>query len=104
MKDKSLSFFANPRLRSSLAGALGGFVAWLLIEPTIIPLSSGVKSLWSILPFDFLFCAIAGVTLGLALGRQKDSSQVLKRAPGKARCGARVWVSSAADSAWCSAS
>ncbi|MFB0537516.1 MAG: FHA domain-containing protein [Anaerolineae bacterium] len=60
----------DTRVYSAIAGGLGGFVSWALIEPlfgqTIDSLM--VSDLSRIYQFDALFGALAGVSIGLALG------------------------------------
>ena len=58
----------DQRIRSALAGGLGGAVSWLLIEPLVAPQLERATSMSEVYPVDALFGALAGICIGAALG------------------------------------
>ena len=58
----------DQRIRSALAGGLGGAVSWLLIEPLVAPRLQHATSLSELYPIDAVFGALAGICIGAALG------------------------------------
>ena len=58
----------DQRIRSALAGGLGGAVSWLLIEPLVAPQLERATSMSEVYPIDALFGALAGICIGAALG------------------------------------
>jgi len=58
----------DQRIRSAVAGGLGGAVSWLLIEPLVAPRLEQITSVSEVYPIDALFGALAGICIGAALG------------------------------------
>ena len=58
----------DQRIRSAIAGGLGGAVSWLLIEPSVAPRLEQITSVSELYPMDALFGALAGICIGAALG------------------------------------
>jgi len=58
----------DQRIRSAIAGGLGGAVSWILIEPSVAPRLGQITSLSEVYPIDALFGALAGICIGAALG------------------------------------
>jgi pSer/pThr/pTyr-binding forkhead associated (FHA) protein len=59
----------NRQVRNVLAGALGGFLSWLLlVEPIVAPQLGAGRSISAILLVDALFGAFVGLGIGFALG------------------------------------
>lgn len=59
------------RVRSAIAGGLGGFIGWTLVEPLVVPMLDRVafsRDMSELYRVDALFGAVAGVCIGLALG------------------------------------
>ncbi len=63
-----MSVLNNARLRSLIAGGIGGFIGWLLVESLVMPRQPLFMSLSDLYPFDALFGALAGVAIGGTLG------------------------------------
>lgn len=77
----------DQRVRSAIAGGLGGFVSWLLIEPLVAPRLQGAMSLSDLYGVDILFGALAGICIGAALGIAEG---VLVRSTYQARRGGLI--------------
>lgn len=75
------------RVRSAVAGGLGGFLGWMLVEPLVVPMLDQVTGVSDLYPVDALFGAIAGMCLGLALGVAEG---VILRSPARAGRGALI--------------
>lgn len=58
----------DTRVYSAIAGGLGGFAGWTLIEPLVIPMLRTAFDLNRLYQIDAIFGALTGVTIGLALG------------------------------------
>lgn len=58
----------DQRIRSAIAGGLGGLVSWFLIEPWVAPRLQNITDVADMYPVDALFGALAGVCIGAALG------------------------------------
>ncbi len=58
----------DQRIRSAIAGGLGGAVSWLLIEPLVAPRLYYATSVSELYPIDAIFGALAGICIGAALG------------------------------------
>jgi pSer/pThr/pTyr-binding forkhead associated (FHA) protein len=58
----------DQRVRSAIAGGLGGAAGWLLVEPLVAPRLQYVASVEDFYPIDALFGALAGICIGAALG------------------------------------
>jgi pSer/pThr/pTyr-binding forkhead associated (FHA) protein len=58
----------DQRIRSAIAGGLGGLLSWAFIEPLVAPRLQGVTRVADMYPLDALFGALAGVCIGAALG------------------------------------
>jgi len=58
----------DQRVRSAIAGGLGGAAGWLLVEPLVAPRLQYVTSVEDFYPIDALFGALAGICIGAALG------------------------------------
>lgn len=83
-----MNLLQNRHLRNALAGALGGFLGWLLlIEPFVAPQLDGSQAFSTLLVIDAFFGAIVGVFIGAALG---GAEGVADRAWGAARRGALI--------------
>ena len=77
----------DQRVRSALAGGLGGFVSWLLIEPLVAPRLQGAISVSDLYRVDALFGALAGICIGAALGIAEG---ILVRSSYKAKRGGLI--------------
>jgi hypothetical protein len=58
----------NARLRSLIAGGIGGFIGWLLVEPLVMSRLNPFMSLSDMYGTDAIFGALAGVAIGGVLG------------------------------------
>lgn len=56
------------RIRSAIAGGLGGLLSWAFIEPLVAPRLQGLTNVADMYPVDALFGALAGICIGAALG------------------------------------
>ena len=59
------------RIRGAVAGGLGGFAGWILVEPIVVPMLDRVtvsRDMAELYRVDAFFGALAGVCIGLALG------------------------------------
>ncbi len=63
-----MNLLNNARLRSFVAGGIGGFVGWLLVESLVMPRQNPFMSLSDLYASDALFGALAGVAIGGVLG------------------------------------
>ena len=58
----------DQRIRSAIAGGLGGLLSWILVELLVAPRLQGLTNVADMYPVDALFGALAGVCIGAALG------------------------------------
>lgn len=63
-----MSLFNNARLRSLIAGGIGGFIGWVFVEALVAPRLQALTSVSDLYGIDAQFGALAGVCIGAALG------------------------------------